>query len=35
MKYNPKRNDALTEQTGFQALHPLQPTGTLDGLTAL
>jgi glycine cleavage system protein P-like pyridoxal-binding family len=35
MKYNPKRNDALTEQVGFQALHPLQPAGTLNGLAAL
>ncbi len=32
MKYNPKRNDLLAEQPGFQALHPLQPAGTLDGL---
>ena len=32
MKYNPKRNDALTEVVGFQALHPLQPISTLQGL---
>ena len=32
MKYNPKRNDALTEVIGFQALHPLQPNSTLQGL---
>ncbi|QJF52888.1 aminomethyl-transferring glycine dehydrogenase subunit GcvPB [Roseobacter ponti] len=32
MKYNPKRNDLLTEQPGFQALHPLQPPETLSGL---
>ncbi len=32
MKYNPKRNDLLTEQPGFQALHPLQPTDSLRGL---
>lgn len=35
MKYNPKRNDLLTEQPGFQALHPLQPAGTMDGLVAI
>ncbi|MGZ2259842.1 aminomethyl-transferring glycine dehydrogenase subunit GcvPB [Roseobacter sp. A03A-229] len=35
MKYNPKRNDLLTEQSGFQALHPFQPEGTMDGLVAI
>lgn len=32
MKYNPKRNDAMTEITHFQALHPLQPVQTMSGL---
>ncbi|MGL5840121.1 MAG: aminomethyl-transferring glycine dehydrogenase subunit GcvPB [Sphingorhabdus sp.] len=35
MKYNPKRNDAFTEQTGFQALHPFQPSETLAGLARI
>lgn len=35
MKYNPKRNDALAEQSGFQALHPLQPADTMVGLTKI
>ena len=35
MKYNPKRNDAVTEVPGFQALHPFQPADTLSGLTAI
>jgi glycine cleavage system protein P-like pyridoxal-binding family len=35
MKYNPKRNDAFTEQVGFQALHPFQPAETLEGLTQI
>lgn len=35
MKYNPKRNDALAEQTGFQALHPLQPRETMSGLARI
>lgn len=35
MKYNPKRNDAVTEQVGFQALHPFQPKDTLAGLAAI
>jgi len=33
MKYNPKRNDYLTEQLGFQKLHPFQPKNTIKGLT--
>lgn len=35
MKYNPKRNDAFTEQVGFQALHPFQPPKTLAGLAQI
>ncbi|MBP6379193.1 MAG: aminomethyl-transferring glycine dehydrogenase subunit GcvPB [Sphingorhabdus sp.] len=35
MKYNPKRNDALAEQAGFQALHPFQPPETLAGLARI
>lgn len=35
MKYNPKRNDAVTEQVGFQALHPFQPKDTLAGLSTI
>lgn len=35
MKYSPKRNDAIAEQPGFQALHPLQPRETLGGLTTI
>lgn len=35
MKYNPKRNDAFTEQVGFQALHPFQPPETLAGLAQI
>ena len=32
MKYNPKRNDFMTERLGFQKLHPFQPLETLVGL---
>jgi glycine cleavage system protein P-like pyridoxal-binding family len=35
MKYNPKRNDLFTEQTGFQSLHPFQPRDTLSGLAQI
>ena len=32
MKYNPKRNDALAREAGFQLAHPLQDPATLGGL---
>ncbi len=35
MKYNPKRNDKLTELVGFQAVHPLQPRKSLDGIAGV
>ncbi|NBO17840.1 MAG: aminotransferase class V-fold PLP-dependent enzyme [Proteobacteria bacterium] len=32
MKYNPKRNDAMANLSGFRHAHPGQPEGTLPGL---
>lgn len=32
MKYNPKRNDAVANLSGFRDAHPLQPRETLAGL---
>jgi glycine dehydrogenase subunit 2 len=32
MKYNPKRNDKLSQLAGFQKAHPSQPEKTLNGL---
>ncbi|MGE0754733.1 MAG: aminomethyl-transferring glycine dehydrogenase subunit GcvPB [Alphaproteobacteria bacterium] len=32
MKYNPKRNDALAEFSGFRDVHPHQPAHTQSGL---
>lgn len=31
MKYNPKSNEAMVERAGVGALHPLQPTRTVQG----
>ncbi|MBU1936348.1 aminomethyl-transferring glycine dehydrogenase subunit GcvPB [bacterium] len=31
MKYNPKINDEIAAHPGFAALHPKQPTGTVQG----
>ncbi|MBU1936087.1 aminomethyl-transferring glycine dehydrogenase subunit GcvPB, partial [bacterium] len=31
MKYNPKINDEIASHSGFAALHPKQPTGTVQG----
>jgi glycine dehydrogenase subunit 2 len=31
MKYNPKINDELAAHSGFSALHPMQPAGTVQG----
>lgn len=35
MKYNPKRNDAMANLTGFRDAHPHQPAETLTGLWEL
>jgi glycine dehydrogenase subunit 2 len=32
MKYNPKRNDALTTLAGFRHVHPSQPAASVPGL---
>jgi glycine dehydrogenase subunit 2 len=35
MKYNPKVNEAMAALPGFAAIHPLQPTETVQGALAL
>lgn len=33
MKYNPKINEEISQLSGFQGLHPLQPAGTVEGVS--
>ncbi len=33
MKYNPKINEEISQLSGFLGLHPLQPAGTVEGVS--